>query len=220
MVLSIFTSFYSKGSYISQKDKIFKHYIYNSFIWDILGVIPVYFISILGNDLTKFILMSRIIKMLKLFHSLEVHLFLSKKIKGFYDLFKLLILIIFMGHFFATFLIYVSNLEISYGSENTWLQNFKIIDQTLEYQYISALYFAVYTMVTVGYGDLYPINLVERVLFIVLMVLSCGVFAYALNRFGIILDEMYRDENFFKYNKNSIFYKIKLILFFIKRTST
>lgn len=107
-----------------------------------------------------------------------------------------------MGHFFATFLIYVSKLEISYGSENTWLQNFHLNDQTLEYQYISALYFAVYTMVTVGYGDLYPINLVERVIFIVLMVLSCGVFAYALNRFGIILDEMYRDENFFKYNKS------------------
>jgi len=128
-------------------------------------------------------------------------LFLSDKIKGVYEIFKLMLVIIYVGHFFACTWIYMAKLEIRFGVWNSWIQNFNLVDQDWYYQYISSLYFAVYTMVTVGYGDIYPGNMIERAICIVLIILSCGVFAYSLNRFGTILEHMYRKENVFKYVK-------------------
>lgn len=110
-----------------------------------------------------------------------------------------MILIIYVGHFFACSWLYVAKLEFSYGYENSWIEAFGLSDLGWENQYISALYFAVYTMVTVGYGDLYPVNIVERGVCIVLMIMACGVFAYSLTRFGAILEDMYKQENEFKY---------------------
>lgn len=36
-------------------------------------------------------------------------------------------------------------------------------------------------MLTVGYGDMIPSNMVERIVIVVLTLISCGVFGYALN---------------------------------------
>lgn len=198
MILSLFTAYYSKGVIILKKSKIIKNYFYSSFIWDFLSVIPL-FLSSLSHDIVGLISMLRLIKMRKIFYELEEHLFISGKIKGFYELFKLMLLIIYVGHFFACSWLFVAKLEIDSGSEYSWIQVFKLFNSSWQDQYISALYFAVYTMVTVGYGDLYPTNIAERGVCIVLMILACGVFAYSLTRFGDILEEMYKQEKEFKY---------------------
>ena len=201
MFFSIFTAYYSKGVIIVKKSMILRNYFYHSFLWDFFSVIPYFLTPFVQSDLVKLLLMLRLIKMQKIFIGLEEHLFLSDKIKGVYELFKLMILIIYVGHFFACTWIYVAKVEISFGVWNSWIQNFNLIDKDWSYQYITSLYFAVYTMVTVGYGDIYPGNMFERAICIVLMILSCGVFAYSLNRFGTILENMNRNENVFKYLK-------------------
>lgn len=198
MIVTVFTAYYSKGVIIMKKSKILKKYLSDSFFWDFIIVVPYFLVPIFGANYAKFILMFRLVKMKKIFVSLEEYLFLSNKNKGIYDLFKLMILIIYVGHFFACLWVYVAQVEMSYGIKNTWIQNFNLIDYGWESQYVSSLYFAVYTMVTVGYGDVYPSNMIERSLCIVLMILACGVFAYSLNRFGTILEEMYREEIAFK----------------------
>ena len=44
--------------------------------------------------------------------------------------------------------------------------------------YIKAYYFATVTMVTVGYGDIYPTSNTERLISIGTMLLACCIFAY------------------------------------------
>jgi hypothetical protein len=39
-------------------------------------------------------------------------------------------------------------------------------------------------MVTVGYGDINPVNSTETILAIVTMLSVCGVFAYSINEIG------------------------------------
>ena len=81
-------------------------------------------------------------------------------------------------------------MEGFFGIENTWINSFHLSNELWYTKYVSSLYFTVYTMVTVGYGDITPTNLIERSFCVGLMIITCGVFAYSLNRFGEILQEM------------------------------
>jgi hypothetical protein len=45
-------------------------------------------------------------------------------------------------------------------------------------------------MITVGYGDIYPVNDNERLFVILVTLLSCGVFAYSVNAIGNIISSM------------------------------
>jgi hypothetical protein len=44
-----------------------------------------------------------------------------------------------------------------------------------------ALYWACITMTTIGYGDISPINNIERIYVIMATLISCGIFGYAMN---------------------------------------
>jgi len=43
------------------------------------------------------------------------------------------------------------------------------------------------TMTTVGYGDIVPVNEMEHIICIVIMLFACGIFAYILNTLTSIL---------------------------------
>jgi hypothetical protein len=45
-------------------------------------------------------------------------------------------------------------------------------------------------MMTVGYGDIAPTNSHERIYVMVVTLVSCGVFAYAVNTVGAIFQKM------------------------------
>lgn len=62
-------------------------------------------------------------------------------------------------------------------------------------------------MITVGYGDISPINPSEKIYTIFMTLLSCGTFAYAINCIGGIFSEIANNEAEFKY----IFYFIFLM---------
>ena len=42
-------------------------------------------------------------------------------------------------------------------------------------------------MITVGYGDILPVNNGEMILNIVTMMIACGIFGYTLNKIGTIV---------------------------------
>ena len=49
-------------------------------------------------------------------------------------------------------------------------------------QYVTSIYWAITTMITVGYGDIVPITKTERIFAMFIMILACGVFAYTVTR--------------------------------------
>ncbi|EAR99319.2 cyclic nucleotide-binding domain protein (macronuclear) [Tetrahymena thermophila SB210] len=73
----------------------------------------------------------------------------------------------------------------------TWLDKLKGIQNLTFYeQYLRAYYFTTVTMITVGYGDITPVNSIEYLLSILTMLIACGMFGYSLNSIGQILSEM------------------------------
>jgi len=45
-------------------------------------------------------------------------------------------------------------------------------------------------MITVGYGDIVPINMSEKIFGMFTMLLACGVFAYTMNTIASVLTEL------------------------------
>ncbi|EAR99211.2 cation channel family protein (macronuclear) [Tetrahymena thermophila SB210] len=95
----------------------------------------------------------------------------------------------------------------------TWLDKLSGAQNLTFYeQYLRAYYFSTVTMITVGYGDIIPVNSQEYLLSILTMLIACGMFGYSLNSIGQILSEMdinnkEYDEHFnaiygFMYKKN------------------
>lgn len=44
-------------------------------------------------------------------------------------------------------------------------------------------------MITIGYGDIAPISNIEKLISIITMLISCGVFGYTMNSIGVIVQE-------------------------------
>ena len=63
---------------------------------------------------------------------------------------------------------------------------------------MSALYFTVINMSTVGFGDITPISAKERIWIIFITLLSCGQFGYVVNTIGSIFTEIAQKEALYK----------------------
>ncbi|KZV30905.1 hypothetical protein F511_36681 [Dorcoceras hygrometricum] len=87
--------------------------------------------------------------------------------------------------------------------ENTWIgslnPNFK--DDSLWIRYISALYWSITTMTTVGYGDIHAVNSLEMVFIILYMLLNLGLTSYIIgNMTNLVVEGTRRTMEF----RNSI----------------
>lgn len=99
-----------------------------------------------------------------------------------FELSQLLFIIVYVAHICACGF----HLIINYISQevDTWLVKSALVDSSWIEKYVASLYFSFTTMITVGFGDIVPISILERVYVIVIQVVSCGVFAYAISKIG------------------------------------
>lgn len=109
-------------------------------------------------------------------------------------LLRLLVLIIFIAHFFACIWILTVNIEKKLGVRNTWMHKKQIINESWIVIYTNSYYFATVTMITVGFGDITPNNSQEQVICIFFMFIACGVFAYCINSIGLIIKDINENE--------------------------
>jgi voltage-gated potassium channel Kch len=68
----------------------------------------------------------------------------------------------------------------------SWLVAINIQDADWVEKYIVSLYWSGITTLTVGYGDVVPVTPVERLFVIVVALIICGVFGYAVSSIGDI----------------------------------
>lgn len=71
-------------------------------------------------------------------------------------------------------------MEIEYGYEYTWLHAQHIVDADSVTKYINSLYWTSITSMTVGYGDVVPVTVPEKILVTIVTYLVTGLFGYAL----------------------------------------
>ncbi|KAL4497341.1 hypothetical protein ABPG72_011276 [Tetrahymena utriculariae] len=134
----------------------------------------------------KVLKLLRIVKLKFIIEKLVEYLKLSKSMLGILGFLKLSSIILFIAHWVACMWFYIG----SQFPVNGWIAQQNLQNEVWQYQYVTSIYWAITTMVTVGYGDIVPKNLEERLFVIFVMLMACGIFAYTMNTMGSVLSQI------------------------------
>lgn len=219
IVSSIFTAFFGLDIFFSfntafinpstkrfevDRWKIAEHYLSFWFWIDIIATIP--FDAILAGllvpsqlQVVRLIRVLRLMRLSKLYRLLEV----NKAFETYVDpaVINLVILfarIFYIAHLFACLWHYISLSPASDGFPETWTRVTDVDLTSTADRYIASMYFAVVTLLTIGYGDVTATNEVERFVAIVTMVAGVVVFATLVNRLSTIIASRNADVKLFK----------------------
>ena len=209
IILTIFTSYYDTLNkyYVTDIKKIFKNYLWNGFIPNVIYVFPFY---IFHHNL-------EIIRLLKIYR----YPFISSKSKLYLSwllslVFKnniiisqiIRVIILFLSlcyilHICACFYCY---LGLKYANSWIWQYTELIDNSSIVDIYVSSYYFIAETFSSTGYGDLTPINSVEILFIMFCEILNCGLYAYLLSNILDILTSK-ENSNFSKYRASQAQFK-------------
>lgn len=193
ILLSLRTAYYNKGLLITDPQKILRHNINANTGLDVLalfmGVFYLFGSRVKELKYLTFFTLVRGFKLTPYIHRIEDHYQFSRVGSGFIKLMQLLLFIFIMAHVSGCVFYIVANSQEA-TQPQTWIRLFAPSPATSLDNYIISIYWAFATMITVGYGDIYPTNLYERIFTIMIMVIAGCVFGYVLNTIGQIVDEI------------------------------
>ena len=214
--LNFNTAYYQLGTLVVNRRKIAKQYLQAWFWLDLAATFPYEScIRLLpGGDsvytennsaayktpemirllkLINFIRILRLLRLAKLKRVVyQLEDYISQDIVGSLFVFlRLSISAFFIAHWTACSWYMVSSID-STEKPDTWvrLKNVWVQDGADRSEaYVTSLYWAVTTMNTIGYGDIYAITDNEKICAVCAMVVSCGVFAYILGNISNVVNK-------------------------------
>ena len=153
-------------------------------IVDILSILPFYLSGLFVVIDTRFI---RVLRLLRMFHALKMFRY-NEALRRFYraliDIKEELVLFFFI----AMFLMYFSAIGIYYFESNLQPQAFGSV--------FHSLWWAVATLTTVGYGDIYPMTTGGKVFTFVVLMVGLGIVAVPSGLIAASLSKVYlKEEN-------------------------
>jgi len=192
--LNLNTGYFNKGTLILERKIIIEKYLRFRFWLDLTTIVPVFidpFSTYIQGNLRflQFCFLIRIFFLNEMIRKIFDFYNSGEFINSIIGLIKLTILTLYVAHICACLWHYISLVD-SQNYHVTWLTIFLQTDEdiTLSNQYITSLYWAVTTMITVGYGDIVPKTPNEKIFAITSMLLACCVFAYIMNSIGLVIN--------------------------------
>lgn len=198
------TSLYHNGSLLKSRKKIAKIYLKQAFWLDIFSSFPFdwlfdpplsnktssnNFLSIIR--MLKFVRIFRLLKLIKsqkIFAKIQDYI-LNEFISVIYAMLKIAVFLSIVAHWIACIFYFVSISQVD-ENEVTWVNvaiTGKGEEMEINERYVTALYWAFTTMITVGYGDVVPQNNYEMVVTISCMFCSCAYFALIIGNMGSMI---------------------------------
>lgn len=185
---------------ITDRWKIAKRYLRGSFIIDFISILP--YDSLPGGvselkalrtaRLLKLFKLLRVLRAGRIFNRLETTVVIN------YALVKLtrfFFMVVFSAHLMACAFRLVVGIEDNL--ESNWILNYfgdesyaKYDDPPWATLYMTAYYWSIMTMTTIGYGDVLPVTIPEMVCTTICMMIGTSIYAYIFGNICSILDEM------------------------------
>lgn len=214
-LIKLNSTFYYNGELLKKRSMIIKTYFQNEFFSDIICFISFEYYAYTTNLVGKILLLNfylKVFEIQKILSEINDNYYFKSRTEGLIRLSKLAIKILLIAHVFGC--IWHAAGYYNLGYRKSWLERVHSLHlKSFLVQYVYSFYWAVTTIVTVGYGDIYPENEIEVLVAIFIILVGCGVFAYSLNSIGEIINDMTRDENEFRFymRKLNIFLRNKSV---------
>ena len=122
---------------------------------------------------------------------MERKLFNTSYKEHWWGLLKIFLSNFLIAHILAVLLIMMTWLNV----ESNWLSKVNAIDAEWSEQYSWAYYWGTTIMLTIGFGDISPVNHKEALILTVIETISCIVLAYNINWVGILFSNIQAEEN-------------------------
>lgn len=211
IILNFFTSYkvecFDDGP-VTLKQTSLK-YLSSYFLPDLLSTIPWDLVTgPADNDrptllfLVRYLRLLRLVKLPRLGRALRVresftHIEVKFHIKyGHMKLITLIFTVVIIAHWFACFFYFFGTFPDSTDPDffTSWTGVDEKVPKHTFGRYILSLYFSIYTITTIGYGDVVPGTTLERTYVNVIMFLGAACFAYVISQVSNIFGELH--ENF------------------------
>ncbi|OMJ80219.1 hypothetical protein SteCoe_19582 [Stentor coeruleus] len=174
-----------KGKLVTIRANILKNYITGMLLFDILAVIPFNMIMNTDQKINNFVKLLRIARLIRIIKILKVKKIFESLSGGSQStmnaLNKLvvgLLMILLLIHFTSCLWNFLPKLENS--GPNTWIYKYNYLDKTTAEKYLTGVYFAVTTILTVGFGDISAGSKTEMILCITLELLGIIFYSFIL----------------------------------------
>jgi hypothetical protein len=203
-ISNFFTTFTDKEeNVITERREIILNYLFSWFLYDLLfifpieilsGYLPKDFIIIMPSDI--FNLRITFFKWFKLYRIGRIYKvqtngrFLDKIIfndnKLLDRVLKFIIIFFIISHIASCYFIYISLTSLN---SNNWISIIGYNNNEYFDIYLASLYFVQVTVYSIGYGDITPINIVERMCVCIFMIVGSLVYSFAISSISTIFNE-------------------------------
>ncbi|CAD8054703.1 unnamed protein product [Paramecium primaurelia] len=203
LLLSLNTIYFQNGEAVESRVHIIKNSLYNTYGLQWLSVFQllVYFIISAFTDISLDISNNifNIGLLIFLVHhktiinyatNYEEGLNLSKQTSTILALIKLIAFLFYVIHLFSCFWFWVGRYSVDNYEGKSWLVSTNMLEQTWNTQYLQAFYYTAVTIFTVGYGDVTPQSNIEKIVSVILIMISSIQLPYSINTVGTIITEI------------------------------
>ena len=201
--LTLNTAFYTEENVlVTTRKQIFLNYLRHGLAFDLISSVPFSFIeSPTGaySNIIKFIRLrsaARLIRLSKIFkafnkeessvikyfkHLLSMSYSSEKIIKVVFQIFMCVHLASCVWHLLASI--------DDYGPE-TWVFRSKNVDSSTSRKYLLSLYWSMITLATIGYGEIYPVSLSEKIFGIFWMGFALYILSFFISSLSSLLSQI------------------------------
>ncbi|CAD8105660.1 unnamed protein product [Paramecium sonneborni] len=194
-LIRINTQQYLNGQAIKDRWRLIVYQAKKSMFIDFLSIIIlIIFISIEPQDqyykLFTLFTLTQYSYVYEILSKSEQLSYFTRPQRGILGLLKFAATLFYILHLFSCVWFWISSLEI----EDSWIQFKELGDKSWQLQYLEALYFAIVTMLTIGYGDNVPKNPSEKIVTIIFILGACLWFSYSVNFIGGIMNDITQNQ--------------------------
>ncbi|KAE9256796.1 hypothetical protein PF002_g1631 [Phytophthora fragariae] len=190
--LHFFTTYVDEtGVEIVDRKEIRRHYLKTAFFVDIMATIPFDFVieAVAAGNAFKSLRLIRTLKLIKLLRLMRLSKLLKMNSQWMAEfdinvdtvrLLKLLAPVMIIAHYVGCIWYYMSAdrdpNDAWWGGKNVYFE----YPDSIQSKYIASIYWAITTMTTVGFGDIFPINDLEKGYCILVLIGGTTLFAYVV----------------------------------------